>query len=73
VPWQGSVAFRPDAKCYFLSAELYGSGAVSCKIVVEFPGGRSMTVDSDHAAGKFSTCSAEVEPIDPSGQHWHKV
>ncbi|HET7013612.1 MAG TPA: hypothetical protein VFI65_06860 [Streptosporangiaceae bacterium] len=74
VPWQGSVPFVHSAKnFYFISAQLYGSGSLSCKIVVEFPGGGSMTVASGHASGKFSTCSAEAEPTDSSGQHWRQV
>ncbi len=74
VPWRGAVPFVHSTRnFYFVSAQLYSSGSVSCKIVVEFPGGGSMTVASGHAAGKFSTCSAEAEPDDPSGSHWHQV
>lgn len=73
VPWQGSVAFSPAAKFYFISAQLYGPGSISCQIVVRLPGGRPVVVGSGHASGKFSTCSVEAAPTDPSGQHWRKV
>jgi len=73
LPWESSAPFNPATKFYFLSAQLYGSGSVSCKIVVELPGGTSMTVAAGQASGKFSTCSVEAKPDDPSGSHWHQV
>jgi hypothetical protein len=72
VPWQGTVTFDPKSTFYFLSAELYGPGTISCKIVAELPGGRSLTVVSGHASGKFSTCSAQASPTDKTGLHWLK-
>jgi hypothetical protein len=72
LPWRYSAAYNPKAKYISMDAGLYGTGSVNCKLVVDLPDGRSLTV-TDHASGKFGGCAVEAEPTDASALHWRKV
>ncbi len=70
VPWHGSVPFDGSAHYYDVSAQLQGSGDITCKIVVSGPGLNPLTVSSGHASGGFSICSAQAAPTGPTGISW---
>ena len=66
-----SVPFSPDARYYSVTAQLAGSGHLSCKIVVIGPyPGQPRTVSSGKASGGYPICSAQAAPADPSGLSW---
>jgi hypothetical protein len=62
VPWHRSVPFDGSAQYYDVSAQLQGSGDITCKIVVSGPGLNSATVSTGHASGGDSICSAQAAP-----------
>jgi hypothetical protein len=72
LPWTRSVKFSGDAMYYSVSAQLEGSGDISCKIVVTGPGDDPLTVASGHASGSYNICSAQAAPDNADGTSWTK-
>jgi hypothetical protein len=70
LPWTGSVRFDGSAMYYHLSAQLQGSGDISCKITVTGPGMVPLVVSRGHASGSYNICSAQAAPTDSSGTSW---
>lgn len=71
VPWHKSLKFDPDADYYTLTAQLEGSGDITCKIAVSYSDGSTLTVATGHASGSYNICSAQAASED-SGQSWMK-
>ena len=66
-----SVPFSPNARYYSVTAQLAGSGHLSCKIVVIGPyPDQPLTVSSGKAPGGYPICSAQAAPTDSSGLSW---
>lgn len=72
LPWKRSLSFNGDSLYYSVSAQLEGSGDISCKIIVSGPGDNPTTVASGHASGGYNICSAQAAPSDSSGTSWQQ-
>ena len=69
LPWQGSMRYRKSALYYDVSAQLQGSGDITCKVrirVTQFYSdgthiSRAKTVASGHASGGYNICDGQAE------------
>ena len=69
-PWTRSMTFDGTAQYYYISAQLEGGGAITCKIVASGPGDDPLTVATGHASGGYNVCSAQAAPSDSTGTNW---
>lgn len=70
LPWHGHLRFDAAAQYYDISAQLEGSGNISCRIWITAPGYQTLTVARGHASGGYNICDAQAAPNDTTGLNW---
>lgn len=69
IPWHGSIHYHKSALYYYVSAQLQGSGNITCKVRVQvtayYSDGthrtRAKTTATGHASGEYNICDAQSD------------
>lgn len=74
LPWHAALSFDPSAQYYDLSAQLQGSGSITCKITVSAGARYSTLTYTGHASGGYNICDVQIAPGlgSTSGLSWTK-